>query len=320
MQFQVVAIAGRKFAGKDTAAQALVDEGYVNVKFATPLKLMIRTLLEARGATADEAERMTDGDLKEVVTPLLDFSNTGSSELQVLATAMLRVLLTYQGVSDYDAGVMLEGNAKDKATKYLQFRTPAYALETLAGLWLGKIMSAGPATSRYAMQTLGTEWGRDTMGEGQWVDAAVNCIEEIKKSGGKAVVSDMRFPNEGDAMDTIGALKLRVRRSGDPQQFNSFSNHPSETAIDDLSVHLDIDNDSTIEMLHGRVKLAAQNQKQVRLVETIDRSELEAMGGNLVTHPKLAGAYSVLSQYQDDATRKLKVEFLALRPILDLAA
>jgi len=316
MQFQIVAISGRKFSGKDTAAQALIDEGYVNVKFAAPLKLMLGELLKAQGVPAEEVERYIDGDLKEVPCDFLDFTGSTPETRQEVAVAMLRAFLVYQGVSEFDAEVMLTGVRQRQSTTYLQLRSCAYALETLAALWMGKLMSAGPATPRFAMQTLGTEWGREAIGDRLWIDAALNRIDGIVMSGGKAVVSDLRFANEGDAMDEVGALKLRITRQTTD---NEFSNHPSETSIAELSVHLDIANDSTVSDLHGRVKLAARNLKTVRKVESVGRHELFEFG-NVAQHPKLKGIVSVISQRERHDGAVIEVEFVANVPIVNLAA
>lgn len=59
-------------SGKSTVASALQGHNYVTVKFAWPLKNMLRQLLAIRGASAKEVDRMVEGDLKEVPTPFLD--------------------------------------------------------------------------------------------------------------------------------------------------------------------------------------------------------------------------------------------------------
>lgn len=56
-------------SGKSEVAKVLIAQGYVNVKFAGPLKDMARGLLKSMGFEAEMVERMIEGDLKETVIP-----------------------------------------------------------------------------------------------------------------------------------------------------------------------------------------------------------------------------------------------------------
>lgn len=156
---RLVGLIGRKGAGKDTAADLLLGQGYQNVKFAGALKDMIRCVLAYQGCDAATIERMIEGDLKEVPT-------------------------------DYLAG-----------------RTP-----------------------RYAMQTLGTEWGRDLIGEHFWVAAAI-----ARAGDRETVITDARFPNEVEAIENVGGVAFGI--SADwivPQE----GEHESEALIDGLIAKL----------------------------------------------------------------------------------
>ncbi len=67
---ELVAVGGRKRAGKGMIADRLVSEhGYVAVKFATALKAMLHTLLLRSGVDGATAERLVEGDLKEMPLP-----------------------------------------------------------------------------------------------------------------------------------------------------------------------------------------------------------------------------------------------------------
>jgi hypothetical protein len=138
---QLVAFAGLKRVGKDTAGAVLVGEGYVKVAFADPLKTMMISLLTIRGASHSEIIQMVEGDLKEVP-------------------------------SDYLSG----------------------------------------RSARYAMQTLGTEWGREIMANDFWIDAFNNRIALLKAAGKKVVVTDVRFDNEADAVRAQGGLVVHIDR------------------------------------------------------------------------------------------------------------
>ena len=71
--------------GKSTVADHLVEfYGYTRVKFATPIKHMVRTLLVYMGMNPLIAERYVDGDLKDEVVPGL--GKTGRELLISLGT------------------------------------------------------------------------------------------------------------------------------------------------------------------------------------------------------------------------------------------
>lgn len=126
---------------------------------------------------------------------------------------MLRSLLQYQGVDDDTIHRMLEGDLKEVPTSYFGGRTP-----------------------RYAMQKLGTEWGREMMADGLWVDAAINRAHGFDK----VAISDVRFPNEVEAIHDAGGMVFRINRPDRP--VGEGEDHPSETQIDTLNVDMEITN------------------------------------------------------------------------------
>ncbi|AMO44132.1 deoxynucleotide monophosphate kinase [Ruegeria phage vB_RpoS-V10] len=65
MAATVYAFAGKRFSGKSAASQALIDMGFTDLKFADPLKNMLRAFYETCGLTSEEIERRIEGDLKE---------------------------------------------------------------------------------------------------------------------------------------------------------------------------------------------------------------------------------------------------------------
>lgn len=105
----------------------------------------------------------------------------------------------------------------------------------------------GPEVRRL-LQRFGTEVGREMFGEDFWVNAAINSIED----GSKVVVSDVRYPNEADAIKKLGGKVWRVVRPG----FGPANDHESEHAMADYSFDLEIHNNSGVELLYSAVKLA----------------------------------------------------------------
>jgi hypothetical protein len=169
---KIIGVAGRKRAGKNTAADALV--GYEQLAFATPLKLMLATLLRYQGADDELIDRMLEGDLKEVPTPLL----------------------------------------------------------------------AGQ-TPRYALQRLGTEWGRQQMADSFWVDIALEKAKQVQQ----AVITDVRFPNEVQAIQDAGGRVIRIERPDRP--VGTGEEHSSEVLIDTLDVNVTIVNNGSVDTLHA---------------------------------------------------------------------
>lgn len=99
----------------------------------------------------------------------------------------------------------------------------------------------GPAI-RELLQRMGTEVGRDIIGENVWVDA-------LDKMDGKIVVTDMRFPNEYTKVITGGGNTIRVSRP----DIAAVNTHVSETALDHVRMGYDIWNNGTLEDLEKAV-------------------------------------------------------------------
>ena len=83
---KVVAFTGLRMSGKSTAAKVLIDlHRYVDVKFADPLKNMLRAFYKICGINEIETERRLEGDLKEVPCKFL-LGKTPRYAMQTLGT------------------------------------------------------------------------------------------------------------------------------------------------------------------------------------------------------------------------------------------
>ena len=80
-------------------------------------------------------------------------------------------------------------------------------------------------TPRHAMQTLGTEWGRQLLAPDFWVDLWRQDAERILHDSGRVVVDDCRFPNEASVIHSLGGKIIAIRRDG----LAHVPNHASET-------------------------------------------------------------------------------------------
>lgn len=164
---KVVAFTGLAGSGKSTAADYLVGKGYVRVKFAGPLKAMMRAM--------GLSEAHIEGDLKELPTPLL-------------------------------AG-----------------RTP-----------------------RHAMQTLGTDWGRDMIGPTLWTGLWYATASDVLDHGGRVVCDDCRFANEAEVVRAIGGRVIRLQGRG-----GIAGGHVSESQ--DFPVDCEVVNEGPLDDLRERL-------------------------------------------------------------------
>lgn len=155
-------------AGKTTLAEALRGHGYKRLPFAGPLKAMLRTLVMEAGGSAEDARRVTDGDLKQAPCP-----------------------------------------------------------------WLSG------CTPRHAMQTLGTQWGRQRMHPEFWVNLWRQRAEMELAAGHSIVADDMRFPNEAAAIAALGGLTVRIERPGTMVSVR----HASEGGLEDWPFDVRLLND-----------------------------------------------------------------------------
>lgn len=73
----------------------------------------------------------------------------------------------------------------------------------------------GGRSARHAMQTLGTQWGRDMISPDIWANAVrKRLVEHLRRSGSTAVVDDVRFPNDWRMIVGLGGTLVRVVRPG----------------------------------------------------------------------------------------------------------
>lgn len=68
-------------------------------------------------------------------------------------------------------------------------------------------------TPRWAMQSIGTEWGRELIGSDLWIRAWEAALANVPADV-PVVVDDCRFPNEAAAVTKAGGILVRVERPG----------------------------------------------------------------------------------------------------------
>jgi hypothetical protein len=139
--------------------------------------------------------------------------------------AMLRAFLAYRRVSEADIERMLEGDLKELPHEALNGRTP-----------------------RHAMQTLGTEWGRELIHGDLWVDTEIEATAGIEN----LLFDDVRHDNEEMAITSRRGVivQLKGRKSG-------AGAHSSENFVPTNPVV--IMNENTIEQLRTDVNRFADD-------------------------------------------------------------
>lgn len=120
-------------------------------------------------------------------------------------------------------------------------------------------------TPRYAMQTLGTEWGRDLINKDTWVLRA----EREHQNRGNIVVSDVRFENECHWVQNAGGVIINVYRP-EADEISGVSEHASEQGVSHMlrtNVDYVIVNDSTIDQLFDTVRVIFKDIMTLRKKE-----------------------------------------------------
>jgi len=102
---------------------------------------------------------------------------------------------------------------------------------------------------RQLLQRLGTEVGRELYGENFWVERVMSQINR----GEQVVITDVRFPNEEQAVHSAGGRVFRIVRTG----VSAANGHASELEIDRLSVDGVIPNMDGLDLFEQDVLEAA---------------------------------------------------------------
>lgn len=103
---------------------------------------------------------------------------------------------------------------------------------------------------RRLLQNIGTEAGREVIGENVWVDIVARKIRAAELSGIPGVViTDCRFPNEIEFIKNSGGHVVRIVRPG----VGPVNGHASETAADGIDADWTLDNDGTPEELQTKL-------------------------------------------------------------------
>jgi hypothetical protein len=101
-------------------------------------------------------------------------------------------------------------------------------------------------TPRWAMQTLGTEWGRDLIGEDFWQNLWLDLAAECLDLDGCVVADDCRFGTEAATVRKLGGIVVRITGRG-----GIAGSHSSE--LMDFPVDAEICNDGDLGAFLDRI-------------------------------------------------------------------
>jgi hypothetical protein len=105
--------------------------------------------------------------------------------------------------------------------------------------------------ARRLLQNLGTEVGRNMIGENVWSNITARKIDDHRGAGHRVVVTGLRFPNEIQMVRELGGQTIWVERPG--LESGSSSTHASETSVGPDDFGAVLLNDQDLPGLHHRV-------------------------------------------------------------------
>jgi hypothetical protein len=248
----LVGISGRAGSGKDTVGIiiAMIKEYYSDEeilraikyeklpkacdyeirKYADKLKDMVCMLLSCT------RERLEDRKYKEMV-----LSSHWDKEVWKITTQN-NVLGTYNFKED--AVIDFEHFAE-------------YYTEDVVELQSEKVSM----TPRLLLQLLGTDCGRDIIHPNIWVNSLMGEYDSLVPTRIKDpnwIITDVRFPNEAEAIKKRGGLLIRVNRQLPKDSY--ISEHSSENSLDDYVFDLVLENNKDILYLISQLRELVKNK------------------------------------------------------------
>jgi len=140
-------------------------------------------------------------------------------------------------------------------------------------LWWSERLNIPHLTPRWILQYWGTDVLRNNFHDDIWIASLEN---RLRKSKDNIVISDVRFPNEINAIHNAGGLVVRIKRGPEPEWYQDAVNvnmgltnmqwtmskirmeelkiHPSETAWIGGSVDDTIENNGTIDNFYSNIE------------------------------------------------------------------
>lgn len=136
---------------------------------------------------------------------------------------MIRVLLGHLGYTPDEVEQMVEGDKKE-------WEIPLLGVST-----------------RFLMQSLGTDWGRKMIRPDIWLRIVARRLHRLEREGRSVVVDDVRFPDEFDLIANGDGIMVKVVRPGAAP-----SGHESEGQLGWRKFDVVLHNDGTVPELRAK--------------------------------------------------------------------
>ena len=155
--------------------------------------------------------------------------------------------------------------------------------------WWAKRLDMPHLTPRWILQYWGTEVCRQGFHDDIWIASVEN---KMRKTTDNIVISDVRFPNEINAIHNAGGLVVRIKRGVDPEWYQDAVNmncgptnmswaisrmrmeqlgiHASETAWVGSKIDHVISNDTSIDDLYTQIKNLLPTELPVEMQVVLD--------------------------------------------------
>lgn len=228
----LIGMSGYATAGKDAAAQVLLDSGYRLAGFSDGIGAVARVINPALHGTVRLAEYV-----QQVGWDRAEQYREVAYLLKNTREAVTLPVLRDGRIVD-EAGVRtLLLAANPYIDGHLRIATVADSLGWTEAKRLTEV--------RGLLQRIGgPEGGRKVFGQSVWIDTVLAAAD-----GHPTVVTGVRFVDELRAIEDNGGLVIRVSRPG----VGPANTHATETSLDDHVFAWRLTNDSTLEVLRERL-------------------------------------------------------------------
>lgn len=211
-QTKLIGVTGFAYSGKDTVGKILCDKhGFTRLAFGDAVKLCAYAL-----NPVIPIEVSVPLDIKKLPDPRTDIALPVKSEIRM--RYLQEIANENGGREDPVAGI--------NAVKHV------------------------PEVRR-TLQRLGTEVGRNILGEDTWTNVV---LRHFYKYSADYVITDVRFPNEALAIRTAGGAIWRVKRDVAVEKLEGdAAQHASETQINNIAYDVEIENNASLDDLERLV-------------------------------------------------------------------
>ena len=173
-----------------------------------------------------------------------------------------------QSGKDTMAGILIEKLGYRRIAFADILREALYRLDPVVGFTNGELLTVTRVVDeigwekakvqysevRRLLQVIGTEVGRDLIDENVWVNLAMKGVGV----NDKVVVTDVRYPNEIDAINKLNGVLIKIRRP----DLGPVNNHVSDSGLPDEMFDFIIDNEGSVEDFKNKtLNMFAEFQK-----------------------------------------------------------